>query len=146
MTARFVPLLVLAALIAVASPARAQPAPPPAGPDPIGDRLFAPDLIMSHQAELGLDDATRRAMVTEVQRFQVDAVKIQWNLKDAGEALAKLLASPAVDEAQALAQANKVMALEHDLKLAHLRLLIRLKNKLTPAQQQRLRALRAAHE
>jgi hypothetical protein len=33
------------------------------------------------------------------------------------------------------------MALEHDLKRAHLTLLIRLKNALTPAQQAQLRAM-----
>ena len=47
-----------------------------------------------------------------------------------------------VDEAKVLAEADKVMALEHDLKKAHLTLLIRLKNALTPTQQVRLRGLR----
>ena len=136
---------VLVILCALATVARAQPKPPPPPPspeDPIGDKLFPPDLIMGHQQELGLDDATRKTMVAQIQQFQAAAVKIQWDLKAAGDALAHLLAAPAVDEAKALAEADKVMALEHDLKKAHLTLLIRLKNALTPTQQARLRGLR----
>jgi Spy/CpxP family protein refolding chaperone len=127
-------LLVLVALAAVA---HADPTPPD---DPIGDRLFPPDLIMAHQQDLKLDDATRKSIVTQVQDFQTAAVKLQWDLKAAGDALAQALDHPAIDDAKALALADKVMALEHDLKRAHLSLLIRLKNTLTPAQQAQLRA------
>lgn len=133
---------VLVILCALATAAHAQPKPPPPPEDPIGDKLFPPDLIMGHQQELELDDATRKTIVAQIQQFQAAAVKIQWDLKAAGDALANLLVAPAVDEAKALAEADKVMALEHDLKKAHLTLLIRLKNALTPTQQARLRGLR----
>jgi Spy/CpxP family protein refolding chaperone len=133
---------VLVILCALATVAHAQPKPPPPPEDPIGDKLFPPDLIMGHQQELGLDDVTRKTIVAQIQQFQAAAVKIQWDLKAAGDALANLLAAPAVDEAKALAEADKVMVLEHDLKRAHLTLLIRLKNALTPTQQTRLRGLR----
>lgn len=134
---------VLVILCVLATAARAQPRPPPPPPeDPIGDKLFPPDLIMGHQQELGLDDTTRKTIVAQIQQFQAAAVKIQWDLKAAGDALANLLAAPAVDEAKVLVEADKVMALEHDLKKAHLTLLIRLKNALTPTQQARLRGLR----
>lgn len=133
---------VLVILCALATVAHAQPRPPSPPEDPIGDKLFPPDLIMGHQQELGLDDATRKTIVAQIQQFQAAAVKIQWDLKAVSDALANLLAAPAVDEAKVLAEADKVMALEHDLKKAHLTLLIRLKNALTPAQQARLRGLR----
>jgi Spy/CpxP family protein refolding chaperone len=128
----------LLVLIALAAAAHADPTPPA---DPIGDRVFPPDLIMAHQQELKLDDATRRTIVTQVQAFQTTAVKLQWDLKAAGDALAQALDRPAIDEAKTLELADKVMALEHDLKRAHLTLLIRLKNALTPAQQAQLRAM-----
>jgi len=127
----------LLVLIALAAAAHADPMPD----DPIGDRLFPPDLIMSHQQDLKLDDATRHTIVSQVQAFQTTAVKIQWDLKAAGDALAQALDRPAIDEAKTLELADKVMALEHDLKRAHLTLLIRLKNALTPAQQAQLRAM-----
>lgn len=132
---------VIIVCIALASTrAVAQPAPQPAPPqDPLADKLFPPDAIMSHQRELGLDAATRDRLVAEIQRFQTTVVKLQWDLDAAGADLGKQLAAPKVDENAALAAADKVMQLEHDLKRAHLQLLIRLKNALTPAQQTRLR-------
>jgi Spy/CpxP family protein refolding chaperone len=143
-------LLLVMLCIAVCAPAafaepqpQPQPQPPSAPADPIGDRLFPPDAIMSHQKELGIDGATRDRLVAEIQRFQTSAVKIQWDLQAAGGELAQLLGADHVDENAALAAADKVMQLEHDLKRAHLQLLIRLKNVLTPAQQARLRQVKA---
>jgi Spy/CpxP family protein refolding chaperone len=126
-------------LLAFASIAHADPTPPD---DPIGERLFPPDLIMAHQQDLGLDDATRKSIVTQVQEFQTAAVKLQWDMKAAGDALAKALDGPSIDEPKTLALADKVMSLERDLKRAHLTLLVRLKNALTPAQQAKLRTFR----
>jgi Spy/CpxP family protein refolding chaperone len=132
---------VLVLLFALATIAHAQPPTPPKE-DPIGDKLFPPDLIMKHQQELGLDDATRKTIVAEIQAFQTMAVKVQWDMKASADSLAQLLSSATVDDAKALAEADKVMAFEHDLKKAHLALLIKLKNKLTPAQQAKLRTFR----
>jgi len=134
-------LLVVLCVVFSAAPVLADPQPPAAPVDPIGDRLWPPDAIMSHQRELGLDATTRDKLVAEIQRFQTAAVKIQWDMQAAGGELAQLLGADRVDEAAALAAADKVMQLEHDLKRAHLQLLIRLKNVLTPAQQTRLRQL-----
>ena len=49
-----------------------------------------------------------------------------------------------VDEAAALAQADRVMALEREMKRSQLQLLIRIKNALTQQQQDQLRELRKA--
>ncbi len=146
-------LFLFAAFLAYAGVARAQQPPPPPPPpqpppppmqphDPIGDRLFPPELIMSHQQEIGLDDKTRAAMVEDIQRFQAQAVKIQWDMNVQGDQLARLLDDVHPNEAKVLAQADKVMSLEHDMKRAHLGLLVRLKGRLTEAQQATLRALR----
>jgi len=134
--------LIILIVLALAAPfAAADPHPQPQ--DPIGDRLWPPDAIMSHQRELAIDAATRDKLVAEIQRFQTAAVKLQWDLDAAGSELAQLLGATHVDETAALAAADKVMQLEHDLKRAHLQLLIRLKNALTPAQQTRLHQLMA---
>lgn len=135
----------IAILLACAAVARAQPAPPPTPSppeDPIGDRLFPAELIMTHQREIGLDAKTREAMVQDIQRFQSHAVKLSWDMKAEGETLARLLDAPRPDEAKVLAQADKVMELEHQMKRAHLGLLVRLKSRLTAAQQATLRKVR----
>ena len=139
---RFVVLaLLLLAGVAHAQPAAApHPMPPP--DDPIGERLFPPELIMSHQRELALEGKVRASMVEDIQRFQALVVKLQWDLKQEGEALAKLLEAAQPDEAKVLAQADKVMALEREVKRAHLGLLVRLKARLTPAQQATLQKVR----
>jgi Spy/CpxP family protein refolding chaperone len=130
--------------VGVASADTAQPPPSPPE-DPIGERLFPPELVMSHQRELALDDKTRDAIVDDIQRFQAQIVKIQWNLKAEADALARLLEEARPDEAKVLAQADKVMAAEREMKRAHLGLLVRLRNRLTPAQQATLQKVRHVH-
>jgi Spy/CpxP family protein refolding chaperone len=49
--------------------------------------------------------------------------------------MSKMVAAPKVDERATLAQADRVMALEKDIKQLHLRTLIRLKNSLTDKQR-----------
>ena len=116
--------------------------PSPPGADPIGSRLFPPELIMSHQHELGVDDAQRAAILKEIEKAQPALLEAQWQMQGATEALARLLEAPKVDELKALAQADKVMALERAIKRAHLGLLIRIRNLLTDAQRAKLSELR----
>ena len=118
------------------------PPPPPPADDPIGQKLYPPELIMAHQSELGIDDKQRDAIIKEVQNAQGTITKLSWQMQAAAEALGKLLDAPKVDEAKTLAQADKVMGIEREVKKAHLTLLIRLKNLLTDVQRQKLAQLR----
>ena len=141
--------LLICIILAIASTALADapkspPQAPPPQEDPIGERLFPAELIMMHQREIALDDKTRAAIVDDIRHFQTQAVKIQWDMKSEGDSLAHLLEEAHPDEAKVLAEADKVMALEHDMKRAHLGLLVRLKNRLTPAQQAILQKVRHA--
>lgn len=133
---RLIPVTVAFILCAVAAPARAD------APDAVGARLYPPELIMGHQKDIGLDDKQRQAIVAEVQRLQAQVVELQWKMTAAAEELIKLLDEPRVDEAKALAQADQVMTLERDIKRAHLGMLIRIRNVLTPDQRTKLAALR----
>jgi Spy/CpxP family protein refolding chaperone len=135
MMLRWIPMM----LLALASIARAEPQ---KADDPIGARLFPPELIMKHQRELGIDERQRDAIVAEVQRTQSQLVPMQWQMQGATEQLASLLEAQQVDEARVLAQADKVMSLEREFKRAHLSLLIRLRNLLSDAQRGRLAELR----
>ncbi len=119
------------------SPASAPPR------DPIAERLFAPELVMGHQSEVGLTAAQREAVIHDLQRLQSELVPLQFELQAAAEALGVLLSTPRIDEERALAQAKRVMELEGQVKAKHLALLVRIKNLLSPEQQERLVALRA---
>lgn len=138
--------LLAALALAVGPPALAQTPPTPPAPavDPIGSKLFPPELIMTHQAELGLDDRQRETILKELERAQAQFPRLQWQLQAASQQLSKLLDAPQVDEAKALAQAAEVMKQETEIKRAHLALLIRIRNTLSDAQRSKLQALRRA--
>src|SRR5215470_20032644 len=135
------PSILAIAVVLLASLARAADSPP--APDPIATRLYPPELIMGHQQELGIDDKQREAIVKEVQSLQNRVVEIQWQLQAGVEELGKLLEPARIDEARAVAQAEKIMGFERDVKRAHLAMLIRIRNLLTDAQRSKLAALRA---
>jgi Spy/CpxP family protein refolding chaperone len=56
--------------------------------------------------------------------------------------VASLVKQPRVDEQQVLAQLEKVLALEREIKRAQVTLLVRIKNNLTPEQQAKLVEIR----
>ena len=66
---------------------------------------------------------------------------MQWQLQDEAEKLIELLKQARIDEAQALAQLDKVLAAEREIKRAQIALLLRLKNRLEPDQQTRLQEI-----
>jgi Spy/CpxP family protein refolding chaperone len=53
--------------------------------------------------------------------------------------------STSVNEQQALAQLDKVLDIERDIKRLHIALAVRLKNRLTPEQQEQLHKMMDHH-
>lgn len=66
---------------------------------------------------------------------------LQWQQSAQVETLEALCGKQPVDEKAVLAQFDKLLALESEIKRLHLASLIRVKNILTPEQQTRLREL-----
>jgi hypothetical protein len=140
----------------IAQPTSAMPSPAANGPgeapsreplEPLGAieaRVFAPELVMEHQAALALAPDQLAAVQKEVERGQVVMLKVQWELAREKEKLAALLDADGgkVDEAKAAAAAAELMKREDAIKGAHLAMLVRVKNQLTAAQQAKLRDLR----
>jgi Spy/CpxP family protein refolding chaperone len=135
--------LVITSLLCLVGLARAEPRPPRPADDPIGARLVPPELLMSHQSELGIDDKQRAAILKEVERAQSQALQIQWQMQSATEQMVKLLDEPRIDETKTLTQADKLMELERQMKKNHLGMLVRLRNLLTDAQRSKVQQLRA---
>ena len=104
--------------------------------------VFAPELVMRHQGEIGLSEDQKQSLIAELQATQSDLVPVQLEISEAGESLAHMLRPATVDEAEALAAAQRVMQLETQIKLIHLRLVVRIKNLLTVEQQEALRRIR----
>jgi Spy/CpxP family protein refolding chaperone len=115
----------------------------PQAHDPIAENLFPPDLVLSNQKAIGLEEAQKTFVRSEVLKAQTRFTELQFQLQDAMETLTGLLKQNPVDEAQVLAQLDKVLNAEREVKRAQIALMVRIKNKLTPEQQARLRQLRA---
>lgn len=133
-------LLSLSVALAATIPALAE-AP---AEDPFQGALFPPELVMLHAEEIGLDEAQRLAIKEAVQEVQPLFLDRQFELQSEVGRLRKQIAPAEVDEEQALATLDRVLAVEREIKRAQVGLLVRIKNLLRPEQQQRLSALRDA--
>ena len=122
--------------------------PHPPGPpgDPLAHLLFPPDMIMSHARQLNLTDEQKQFMRTEIQKTTAAFQDLQWKLQDQVELLHETMKSTSVNEAQALAQLDKVLEIEREIKRLHIGLAVRLKNRLTPEQQEELHKWRSEHQ
>jgi Spy/CpxP family protein refolding chaperone len=119
----------------------------PGDQDPIGANLFPPELVMQHQREIGLSDDQRSFIMGEIQQAQGRATSLQWQLQREVETMAELLRHDTVDETRTIAQLDRVLAAEREIKRIQLTLVVRIRNRLTPDQRARLTAIRgAAHE
>ena len=107
--------------------------------------LFPPELVMQHRRELGLTDEQRAAIKDESIKASTRFNELQWQMQDEMETMANLMKSAVVDESQALAQLDKILNIEREVKRTQLGLSIRIKNKLTSEQQMKLHDLRAPH-
>lgn len=132
--------VLLPALLLANTPLAAQQ---PPGHDPIAENLFPPDLVLSNEKAIGLEAAQKNFVRSEVLKAQTRFTELQFQLQDAMETLTGLLKQNPVDEAAVLAQLDKVLNVEREVKRTQIALMVRIKNRLTPEQQARLRQLRA---
>jgi len=118
---------------------------PPGPPNPLDHLMFPPDMIMGHARQLNLTDEQKAYMRAEIQKTTTTYQELQWKLQDQSELLHETMKSTSVNEQQALAQLDKVLELEREIKRLHIGLAVRLKNRLTPEQQEQLNKMRMDH-
>jgi Spy/CpxP family protein refolding chaperone len=118
---------------------------PPPNPDPLAHLMFPPDMILGHARELNLTDEQKMFMRAEVQKATSTFQELQWKLQDQAELLHETMKSSSVNEQQALAQLDRVLDVEREIKRLHIGLAVRLKNRLTPEQQEQLQKMRMEH-
>ena len=114
--------------------------------DPFARFFIPPELVMQHQAGIGLTDAQRSTLTTAIQQAQSKFVEIQFKLSAEGQKLVTLLQGTTIDESQTLEEVDRILALEREMKRAQVGLLVRIKNALTPTQQAKLAQLRQGRE
>jgi Spy/CpxP family protein refolding chaperone len=104
--------------------------------------VFRPELIMRHQNDINLTPAQQESITQAMGETQKKLVDLRWRSEAESQTLSKLLEGDTIDEAAALAQFQKVMSIEQQIKQEHLGMLIRIKNQLTPEQQAKLLEVR----
>lgn len=111
--------------------------------DPFSSMLFTAEEVMQHRRAIGLNDEQRDAITRLIEELQGRAVGLQWRLLDETESVREALDAPRVDLDRVLDRFRQALETEMDIKRAHLELLVRIKNVLSPEQQRKLLELRA---
>ena len=93
-----------------------------------------PKLLMKHQAKLQLTDVQKEEIKTAIKKAQSRSTDLEFALQEEVEKLVTIVSQPKVNKKKALAQSDKVMKLEAELKKVRLTLLIETKNTLTSEQ------------
>lgn len=107
-----------------------------AGPkdDVFKGKLFAPDIILEHQARLDLSKEQFTAIRAAVVEVQSGVAEHEWDLREAYQALMLELDKSPIDEAAVLKYANSALLAENQVKKKQMAMLVRLKNLLNPKQ------------
>jgi len=87
-------------------------------------------------------EAQRTGVKEAVQKAQGKFLDVQWQMQEESEKLVRLLQGRPVDEAAVLAQADRVLGLEREVKRTQIVLLGRLRSLLTEPQERKLAELR----
>ena len=99
---------------------------------------------MGHAQEIGLDDARRNGMRSEVRKAETRFIDLKFDLQSESEKMVRLLQEKPVDESKVLAHVDRILALEKEIKKTQIGLLVRIKNQLTESQQAKLSEIRTA--
>jgi len=136
----FVFLCVVAVVAVSQHPPQPAPHPgqPPRGHDPIAQNLFPPEMVMTHRKALALSEEQKTAIKDETMKASARFSELQWQMQDEMETMVELTKAATVDEQRVLAQLDKILAIEKEVKRTQLTLAIRIKNKLTSDQQTKL--------
>lgn len=129
---------VVAGLMAVATPAVAQEK----KDERFEKAFFDPQLVLQRAKDIGLTPQQRSAILEVIKKAQIELVPLQMDMAEPALELVELIEEAKVDEAGALAKADKMLKIENEVKKVQMGLLIRIKNLLTKDQQDRLRGIR----
>lgn len=122
-------------------PGGPHPPQPPRGPDPIAQNLFPPEMVMQNRQALGLTEEQRAAIKDELMKASARFNELNWQMQDEMETMSNLTKGATVDEGRVLAELDKILAIEREVKRTQLTLSIRIKNKLTAEQQTQLQQM-----
>jgi len=111
-------------------------------PDPMRETLFPPDLLMRNAEAIGLTDLQRESLMAEMRKAEGRFRELEPQMRKEMQVLFDLTKEERPDPEKVLAQLDKAMAAEREMKRTHMAFMVAIKNILTPAQQAQLQELR----
>lgn len=143
-------LLVLVAILdvwsgngALAQPPAAPTSPPePSLANPIEEHLFPPDLIQQQHKKIELSEEQRETIAMDVKTLREQLPAQEALLRNEVSTLGRLIPQSTTNEAQLLAQLDKVLEQERQIKRLQLATMFRIRNRLTSEQLTRLQEIR----
>jgi Spy/CpxP family protein refolding chaperone len=96
---------------------------------------------MQHREEIGLTDEQHAAIRQELRKASTRFNELQFQMEDEMETMQKLTKASTLDEQKVLAELDKILSIEREIKRTQLMVAVRIKNKLTEEQQTKLREL-----
>ena len=109
--------------------------------DPFAGAFFPPELVLLAQDRIALTPEQLEAVRACLEKTQQRSDELRAKLERETAALAALTKHERVDEAQLLAQLDKVLDVEREVKHLHVGSAVAVKNLLTPEQQAKLREM-----
>lgn len=104
--------------------------------------FFAPELVLQHASAIGLERTQRSEIMKDIARVTGSTTEHQLTMLEHFGAIEEQSAAEAIDEKALLASIHEVLIAEMRVKEAHMGLLIRIRNLLTPEQREKLRKIR----
>jgi len=114
----------------------------PSATELIERNFFEPELIMRNQKAIGLTGEQQKSIREEVIKTMPRFTELLWQQSDEAEALIALFNQDRPDEKQVLAQLEKLLGIENEIKRLRAGLLVRIRNELTAEQQAQLRTIK----
>jgi Spy/CpxP family protein refolding chaperone len=109
--------------------------------DPFARAFFPPELVLLAHDQIALTMEQRETLHARLEKTKLRSDELRANLERETAALAMLAEKERVDEASLVAQLDKVLDVERELKHLHVGLVVAIKNLLTPEQQAKLREI-----
>ncbi len=99
------------------------------------ENFFPGDLVMRNQKAISLTAEQQTAIRTEMQKTMSRFTELKWQQSAEEETMDALVKADHPDEKQVLAQLDKLLSIEDEMKRLHLGTMVRIKNILTTEQQ-----------
>ena len=104
-------------------------------------KLFAPNIILEHQDELGLSKEQFTAIRAAVVEVQSNVAEHEWDLREAYQNVMSDLDDSPINEDKVLENVQAALLAENEVKKLQVAMLIKLRNLLTDEQAEYLQSV-----